>query len=91
MNQLFWDQMVLFCVIATSSVMTALLSYYLEQRFSINWIEWLNSQLVDKWMDNRAYYKTQYVSANLDNPRSTYSTRCAILCENLAFLKHWCD
>ena len=64
----FWDQMVLFCVIATSSVMTALLSYYLEQRFSINWIEWLNSQLVDKWMDNRAYYKTQYVSANLDNP-----------------------
>ena len=64
----FWDQMVLFCVIATSSVMTALLSYYLEQRFSINWIEWLNSQLVDKWMDKRAYYKTQYVSVNLDNP-----------------------
>ncbi len=32
----FWDQMVLFCVIATSSVMTALLSYYLEQRFSID-------------------------------------------------------
>ena len=64
----FWDQMVLFCVIATSSVIAALLSYYLEQRFCINWIEWLNSQLVDKWMDNRAYYKTQYVSANLDNP-----------------------
>ena len=64
----FWDQMMLFCVIATSSVMTALLSYYLEQRFSINWIEWLNGQLVNKWMNNRAYYKTQYVSANLDNP-----------------------
>ena len=64
----FWDQMVLFCVIATSSVIAALLSYYLEQRFSIDWIEWLNGQLVDKWMDNRAYYKTQYVSANLDNP-----------------------
>lgn len=67
-ESVFWNQMVLFCVIATSSVMTALLSYYLEQRFSINWIEWLNSQLVDKWMDKRAYYKTQYVSANLDNP-----------------------
>ncbi|MBS6669238.1 MAG: ABC transporter ATP-binding protein/permease [Haemophilus parainfluenzae] len=64
----FWDQMVLFCVIATSSVIAALLSYYLEQRFSIDWIEWLNGQLVDKWMNNRAYYKTQYVSANLDNP-----------------------
>ena len=64
----FWDQMVLFCVIATSSVIAALLSYYLEQRFCINWIEWLNGQLVDKWMGDRAYYKTQYVSANLDNP-----------------------
>ena len=64
----FWDQMVLFCVIATSSVIAALLSYYLEQRFSIDWIEWLNGQLVDKWMGDRAYYKTQYVSANLDNP-----------------------
>ena len=64
----FWDQMVLFCVIATSSVIAALLSYYLEQRFSIDWIEWLNGQLVDKWMNNRAYYKTQYVSSNLDNP-----------------------
>ena len=28
----------------------------------------MNGQLVDKWMANRAYYKTQYVSANLDNP-----------------------
>ena len=39
--------MVLFCVIATSSVIAAF-SYYLEQRFSIDWIEWLNGQLVDK-------------------------------------------
>lgn len=64
----FWQQMGLFCVIATCAVSTALVSYYLEQRFVINWIEWLNGQLVDKWMANRAYYKTQYLSANLDNP-----------------------
>lgn len=64
----FWQQMGLFCVIAASSVSCALISYYLEQRFSINWIEWLNDQLVDKWTDNRAYYKTQYAAANFDNP-----------------------
>lgn len=64
----FWQQMGLFCVIATCAVTTALISYYLEQRFSIDWIEWLNDQMVDKWIDNRAYYKTQYVSANFDNP-----------------------
>ena len=64
----FWQQMGLFCVIAASSVSAALVSYYLEQRFVINWIEWLNEQLVDKWMTHRAYYKTQYLSENLDNP-----------------------
>lgn len=67
-EDVFWQQMGLFCVIAASSVSAALISYYLEQRFVINWIEWLNGQLVDKWMAHRAYYKTQYLSANLDNP-----------------------
>ena len=84
----FWDQMMLFCVIATSSVMTALLSYYLEQRFSINWIEWLNGQLVNKWMNNRAYYKTQYVSANLDNPDQRIQQDVQSLCTNHALFKY---
>lgn len=67
-EHVFWQQMGLFCVIAASSVSAALVSYYLEQRFVINWIEWLNEQLVDKWMAHRTYYKTQYLSENLDNP-----------------------
>ena len=67
-EHVFWQQMGLFCVIAASSVSAALVSYYLEQRFVINWIDWLNEQLVDKWMEHRAYYKTQYLSENLDNP-----------------------
>ncbi|OOF53818.1 ABC transporter ATP-binding protein [Rodentibacter genomosp. 2] len=64
----FWQQMGLFCVIATSAVFTYLVSYYIEQRFVIDWITWLNDELAGKWMANRAYYKTQYLSANLDNP-----------------------
>ncbi|OBX78968.1 ABC transporter ATP-binding protein/permease [Haemophilus aegyptius] len=67
-EHVFWQQMGLFCVIAASSVSAALVSYYLEQCFVINWIEWLNEQLVNKWMAHRAYYKTQYLSENLDNP-----------------------
>ena len=64
----FWEQMILFCFIAGFSVTAALISYYLNQRFSINWIEWLNTELLEKWMDKRAYYKSQYMSNNLDNP-----------------------
>ena len=64
----FWEQMILFCFIAGFSVAAALISYYLNQRFSINWIEWLNTELLEKWMDKRAYYKSQYIGNNLDNP-----------------------
>ena len=64
----FWEQIILFCFIAGFSVTAALISYYLNQRFSINWIEWLNTELLEKWMDKRAYYKSQYMSNNLDNP-----------------------
>ncbi len=64
----FWQQMGLFCVIAACAVSTSLASYYIEQRFIISWIAWLNDELTNKWMANRAYYKTQYLSANLDNP-----------------------
>lgn len=64
----FWEQMILFCFIAGFSVAAALISYYLNQRFSINWIEWLNTELLEKWMDKRAYYKSQYMGNNLDNP-----------------------
>ena len=64
----FWQQMGLFCVISACAVSTSLASYYIEQRFIISWITWLNDELTNKWMTNRAYYKTQYLSANLDNP-----------------------
>ena len=64
----FWQQMGLFCVIAACAVSTSLASYYIEQRFIISWIAWLNDELTNKWITNRAYYKTQYLSANLDNP-----------------------
>ncbi|WP_131975125.1 ABC transporter ATP-binding protein/permease [Cricetibacter osteomyelitidis] len=64
----FWTQMVVFCAIAGAAVTTALVTYYVEQRFSINWIEWLNKQLVEKWGADQAYYKTQLTFNQLDNP-----------------------
>ncbi|VEH65953.1 ABC superfamily ATP binding cassette transporter, membrane protein [Rodentibacter pneumotropicus] len=64
----FWQQMGLFGGIVASALLNLLVSYYIEQRFVIDWITWLNDELANKWMTNRAYYKTQYLSANLDNP-----------------------
>ncbi|OOF70777.1 ABC transporter ATP-binding protein/permease [Rodentibacter caecimuris] len=64
----FWQQMILFCFIAFFSVSAVLVSYYLEKRFSIDWVEWLNGQMLEKWMANQAYYKTQYLAEQFDNP-----------------------
>lgn len=64
----FWQQMAVFSAIATISVSNALLSYYLSKRFVIHWRTWLNEEMLTKWTDKQAYYKTQYLSYQLDNP-----------------------
>ncbi|UNU72919.1 ABC transporter ATP-binding protein/permease [Moraxella nasovis] len=64
----FWQQMIVFCFIASAAVINALLAYYMQQRFSIGWIKWLNGYLLDKWLANQAYYKTQQIHNELDNP-----------------------
>lgn len=65
-QEVFWTQMVVFCFIASTAVANVLLMYYAEQRFCINWIEWLNRHFVDRWLANQAYYKTAFME--LDNP-----------------------
>lgn len=67
-GSIFWIQMIVFCVLATVHMANVLLTYYLTQRFTIQWRTWLNEQMVEKWTNNQAYYKTQYVYNQLDNP-----------------------
>ena len=69
MNEsVFWIQMIVFSGIATVHVSNVLLTYYFTQRFTIQWRTWLNAQMLEKWLENQAYYKTQYVYNQLDNP-----------------------
>ncbi|MGQ0287304.1 ABC transporter ATP-binding protein/permease [Pasteurellaceae bacterium 22721_9_1] len=67
-ENIFWVQMVVFSILATIHISNALLTYYLSQRFTIQWRTWLNENMVDKWLQHQAYYKTQYVYNQLDNP-----------------------
>lgn len=69
MNEsVFWIQMMVFSGLATVHVGNVLLTYYFTQRFTIQWRTWLNGQMLEKWTANQAYYKTQYVYNQLDNP-----------------------
>ncbi|ABR73404.1 ABC transporter ATP-binding protein [Actinobacillus succinogenes] len=67
-ENVFWLQMVVFSVLAVIHITNILLTYYLTQRFTIQWRMWLNENMVEKWMAKQAYYKSQYVYNQLDNP-----------------------
>lgn len=64
----FWQQMIIFSALATVHVFNVLLSYYLGERFSIQWRMWLNENMLTKWTEGRAYYKSQFLAEQLDNP-----------------------
>lgn len=64
----FWQQMMVFGILATVHISNVLLTYYLEKRFVINWWIWLNAQMLGKWVDSQAYYKVQFLKEDIDNP-----------------------
>lgn len=64
----FWEMIIWFSIIASVNLVNVLIIYYIKQRFLIQWRKWLNANLLDKWLDNHAYYKTQYNYNQLDNP-----------------------
>nr|WP_315970369.1 SbmA/BacA-like family transporter [Pelistega indica] len=64
----FWIQMIVFSVLAAIHIVRALLSYYLQQRFTIKWRETLNEEMLSRWMDKKSYYRSYYLDTPIDNP-----------------------
>lgn len=64
----FWFHMQLFAVLATVHVVRALLDFYIASAFRIHWREWMNEQLVGRWLDGRAYYLGRFAQPPVDNP-----------------------
>lgn len=64
----FWWALGLFGVLATIHVVGVLVTYYVQQSFSIRWRTWLNENLLDDWLDGGAYYRGQFLKEGVDNP-----------------------
>src|ERR1700692_4392488 len=64
----FWFMMVVFATLATVYVVRALLSFYLRQAFLIRWRIWLTDMLMERWLRDQSYYRSQYVPDTVDNP-----------------------
>jgi putative ATP-binding cassette transporter len=66
--QAFWFMLAVFATLATVYVLRALLSFYLRQAFLIRWRIWLTNVLMERWLAKQAYYRSQYVPEQVDNP-----------------------
>ena len=64
----FWFMLLVFATLATFYVVRALLSVYLRQAFMIRWRIWLTNMLMERWLGNQSYYRSQYVRESVDNP-----------------------
>ncbi|MGN6580681.1 MAG: ABC transporter ATP-binding protein/permease [Bordetella sp.] len=64
----FWHFMGLFAILATITVTRALVAYLINQAFDIHWRTWLNERMLQDWMQDRSYYRGQFVEPAVDNP-----------------------
>lgn len=64
----FWSTMVVFAVLATSSVVRWLFDLYLTQRFIMRWRIWLSRRFIDDWLGDFAYFRRQFSRRPIDNP-----------------------
>jgi putative ATP-binding cassette transporter len=64
----FWRFMGLFSILASVFVLRALISYLVNQAFDIHWRTWLNERLLHDWLQDRSYYRGQFVEPGVDNP-----------------------
>jgi putative ATP-binding cassette transporter len=60
--------MVVFTVLATLHVVRYLADLYLTQRFIMRWRIWLSCNVIDDWLGDEAYYRSQFSRDAVDNP-----------------------
>jgi putative ATP-binding cassette transporter len=64
----FWRQFGIFGLIAVSSIVVGVYSYYLRGILHIRWRRWLTERFLGSWLDNQAYYRMQLHQTVTDNP-----------------------
>ncbi|MGW4845325.1 ABC transporter ATP-binding protein/permease [Nocardia brasiliensis] len=67
-EQAFWHSLLVFAVLGILDVARTQLDFYLGQRFEIRWRRWLTERMTSEWIDGRAYYRTRFIDAPIDNP-----------------------
>lgn len=64
----FWMSMLIFTILAAINIALVMLDLYLTQRFMLRWRAWLTERLTGNWLDGKAFYRSRFIDATIDNP-----------------------
>lgn len=64
----FTHALLMFAVLAVIDIVRTQLDFYLGQLFEIDWRRWLTERMTTEWVDDRAFYRTRFIEAPVDNP-----------------------
>jgi putative ATP-binding cassette transporter len=64
----FWTQILKFCVLAAIYIALAVYAFYLNQMLQIRWRRWMTDKYLKEWLAERAYYRMQLKGNPADNP-----------------------
>jgi putative ATP-binding cassette transporter len=66
--EVFWKQILRFCVLAAIYIVMAVYAFYLNQLLQIRWRRWMTDRYLKEWLADRAYYRMQLKGNPADNP-----------------------
>jgi vitamin B12/bleomycin/antimicrobial peptide transport system ATP-binding/permease protein len=64
----FFSQLWRFTYLALIWIVVMVYRLYLQQMLYIYWRSWLNDNFLQRWLDERAYYRLQLADRGVDNP-----------------------
>ena len=64
----FFPLILEFSVLAVIYILVAVYRLYLRQMLQMRWRVWLTSQMVGRWLNNKAYYRLELQEHRTDNP-----------------------
>ncbi len=67
-TKLIWEYVWLFGVLCIILAFDSFITMYLTQGFVILWRKHLNAQILNDYLGNKKYYKSDYVTSVFDNP-----------------------
>ncbi|MBE9224385.1 ABC transporter ATP-binding protein/permease [Phormidium sp. LEGE 05292] len=77
----FIDTLSLYAVVLVGTTLLVGFSKFVRKQIALDWYQWLNNHILEKYLSNRAYYKINFKS-DIDNPDQRISQELSPLTKN---------